>query len=264
MIKDLFIGFLRRGIPYSIRQKVVSSLLKLEYGGGNIRTSGELKAMKYVFGKLSLRERNQNMVLFDVGANVGNYSLELYNRFGENSDIYSFEPSMHTFKVLCDNMRSVSNIHCQNIGLSIMSWTKTLYAEKEGDGTASVYHRRLDHFDIHMDVTQECQFTTLDSFCNENGISRVNFLKIDVEGHELSVLQGAKEILSRGGIDFIQFEFGGCDIDSRTFFQDFWYLLGEKYVIYKIVPNGLYQIKKYSETQEIFICQNFLAELCMC
>lgn len=62
-------------------------------------------------------------------------------------------------------------------------------------------------------------------------------------------------------IDFIQFEFGGCNIDSRTFFQDFWYLLHDKYNIFRIIPTGLYPIKEYSEMREIFLCTNYLAEL---
>lgn len=230
-------------------------------GGGNISTSGELKAMKYVLDNLSSRKKEERPIIFDVGANVGNYTAQLVKIYGDDPIVYCFEPSESNFQVLYKRLKAYKNVVCQNLGLSDGQKTQTLYSEKDGSSMASVYHRRLDHFNIHMDVAQECQFTTMDSFCNENDINRVNFLKIDVEGHELSVLQGAKDILSKGGIDFIQFEFGGCDIDSRTFFQDFWYMLSEKYIIYKIVPNGLYQIKKYEETLEIFVCQNFLAEL---
>lgn len=67
-------------------------------------------------------------------------------------------------------------------------------------------------------------------------------------------------MLNDGIIDFIQFEFGGCNIDSRTYFQNFYYLLNTKYQIYRILKNGLYSIKKYRETQEIFVTTNYLAQ----
>ena len=96
-------------------------------------------------------------------------------------------------------------------------------------------------------------------FCADNNIDHIHFLKIDVEVHELAVLEGAKAMIGGGKIDFIQFEFGGCDIDSRTFFQDFWYLLHDNYDIYRIFPKSLDKIDLYDETMEIFVCSNYLA-----
>ena len=52
---------------------------------------------------------------------------------------------------------------------------------------------------------------------------------------------------------------GGANIDSRTFFQDFWYLLSGKYKIYRIIKNGLIEVKGYEESLEIFKNINFLA-----
>jgi hypothetical protein len=83
---------------------------------------------------------------------------------------------------------------------------------------------------------------------------------MDVEGNELNILNGAKRMIENDSIDFIQFEFGGCNIDSRTFFQDFFYLLKERYRIYRILKNGLYPIDSYSEKYEIFITTNYLAQ----
>ena len=76
----------------------------------------------------------------------------------------------------------------------------------------------------------------------------------------LACLQGARDMLVREAIDFIQFEFGGCNIDSRTFFQDFWYLLHDKYYFYRIVRNGLVKIEAYNERLEIFKNVNFLLQ----
>ena len=66
-------------------------------------------------------------------------------------------------------------------------------------------------------------------------------------------------MISDKKINFIQFEFGGCNIDSRTYFQDFFYLLNDNYTIYRDLKNGLFEMPVYKETYEIFITINFLA-----
>jgi hypothetical protein len=68
-------------------------------------------------------------------------------------------------------------------------------------------------------------------------------------------------MLKGNKIKFIQFEFGGTDIDARVFFRDFYFLLSPKYNIYRILKNGLYPIKVYKESEEIFITTNYLAIL---
>jgi hypothetical protein len=59
-----------------------------------------------------------------------------------------------------------------------------------------------------------------------------------VHGHELQALEGAAELLRAGRIRAIQFEFGGANVDSRTFFRDFWNLLYGRfgYSLYQILP----------------------------
>ncbi len=67
-------------------------------------------------------------------------------------------------------------------------------------------------------------------------------------------------MLGSGAVDFIQFEFGGCNIDSRTYFQDFYYLLNDRYKISRILKDGLYPISRYKEMYEAFTTTNYLAE----
>ena len=67
--------------------------------------------------------------------------------------------------------------------------------------------------------------------------------------------------MERGGIGFIQVEFGGCHIDSRTYFHDFYELLTPRYRIYRIVTDGLRPLTAYREISEIFTTTNYMCEL---
>lgn len=251
---------IRNFVPYRISQKLLSLLLTAYSDGGGI-SENEIKTISYLQKRLLREYPAIKYVLFDVGANIGNYSLDLIQQFGRSAEVHAFEPLSSTYEMLTDNIQPYGNVFCHNIGLGSEIKVMPVYTNKAGSGLTSVYKRRLDHFDIDMNIKQDCSFSTVDEFCRSNDIMHILFLKIDVEGHELAVLQGAKKMMSEDAIDFIQFEFGGCNIDSRTFFQDFWYMLNDKYSIYRITPSGLYPILHYNELTEIFIFTNYLAEL---
>lgn len=233
------------------------SLQGMNIGGGSeTDSSGEKNALIYIKDKL---KKSDQLVIFDVGANVGLYTILLNEVFSEHSNIFSFEPSKKTFNKLGLNTNHIKKRNLYNFGFGNSNTFSTLYYNQEESGLASVYERRLDHFNIKMDLKEEIEIKTIDSFCEENNIVQINFLKLDVEGHELSVLRGAKKMLNNHKIDFIQFEFGGCNIDSRTYFQDFYYLLNKDFYIYRIVKDGLYKIDNYKEMYEAFSTTNYLA-----
>jgi FkbM family methyltransferase len=235
------------------------SLAGMNIGSGtNYETSGEISVIKMIARNFSADEK---IVVFDVGANVGGYSKILNKYFPNKATIYLFEPSSSTFAKLKKNVGSNNRIVPINLGFSNKNEKRFLFSDQKESGLASVYHRRLNHLGIDMKHKELVQMTTIDKFCKENEIKRIHFLKIDVEGHEISVLEGAQKILSGKRIDYIQFEFGGCDIDSRTFLQDFFYLFGDDYHIHRIVKNGIYDLGAYKEYYECFVTTNYLAIL---
>ena len=86
----------------------------------------------------------------------------------------------------------------------------------------------------------------------------IDYVKIDVEGYELFVLKGFGELIYNMRI--IQFEFGGTNIDTRTFFQDLWYFFKEKeFSLYRITPIGNLPVRQYSEIDEFFSTTNYIA-----
>jgi hypothetical protein len=81
---------------------------------------------------------------------------------------------------------------------------------------------------------------------------------MDIEGNELSALRGFGKALQVTKV--LQFEFGGCNIDTRTFFQDFWYFFKENnFDIYRITPFGSDPILQYTELDECFTIANYIA-----
>jgi FkbM family methyltransferase len=256
-----FKRFLQRNISSKLFQPFFEklhllSLAGMNYGNGDFLNSGELNTLKYIKKKLN---GSGSLKLFDVGANIGNYSIELANCFAD-AQIHSFEPSQKTFEHLVRTTSGISSIKPNNIGFGDSETTLRLFSEREGSRLASVYHRNMDHLGISLSNIEEIKLSTIDNYCAANNIGRINLLKLDVEGNELNALKGAQNMLDQGNIDFIQFEMGGANIDSRTYFQDFYYLLKDKFRIYRILSDGLVEIKGYKETYEIFITINYLAE----
>lgn len=228
--------------------------------GALLQNDGELCALQLIKKEL-VKNKRVPYIIFDVGANIGEYTEKISAIFNDvATKIFSFEPSGKTFEKLKSCIGNKQNVSLHNIALGEKNSTLTLYSDKEGSGLASLHKRRLDHFNLKLDKEEEIQVETLDGFCRKNNIMHIHLLKMDVEGHELSVLRGAENMMSSDSIDFIQFEFGGSNIDSRTYFQDFFYLLSPNYHLYRIVKDGIFPISRYDETLEIFMTTNFLAK----
>lgn len=203
---------------------------------------------------------NASGVVFDVGGNEGGYARAVREN-NKNITVYSFEPHPKTYSKLVDNTAG-RDIFTINKGVSSAEGSFTLYdyAECDGSSHASLYKKVLT--DIHRStecIAHEVSVTTIDAFVDENNISQVALLKIDVEGHEYEVLKGARAAISAGKISAIHFEYNEMNVASRVYFRDFWELL-EGYTFYRLLPMGMYEIKNYTALMcEIFAYQNIVA-----
>jgi FkbM family methyltransferase len=249
-------GYGKRRSQWFFRKLYFHAIYGMNYASPDHRANGELAAMRYVRDRVG----RGDAVLFDVGANVGDYSLELRQCFGPAARIFAFEPAPTTYAQLQQTAASLAPMRTFNFGLSKAAATCELFTPAAGATIASVYQMRADH-PWATRATEPIELRTLDEACAAEGIEAIDFLKIDVEGAEIDVLQGGRSMLDRGAVHFIQFEFGFRQVDSRTFFRDFFDLLGKQYRISRIVADGLCPLPKYGEELEVFYgVSNYLAE----
>jgi FkbM family methyltransferase len=243
-------------------QKIHLLVLYLQnYGlSGDCDTSGELNVIKNIGKQLKNKE---NIIVFDVGANVGKY-IRYWDKYVDSNIIsYCFEPSNNTFQELTKNTSDIKDIHLINKGLGDKDETLTLYSNIKSNTQSSLFKRDMSHWDEDYNLTNEesIKITTLDSFCSENNIEYIDFLKLDVEGYEMNMFRGANNFITNKKIGAIQFELGVASVDGKYFFKDVFYLLKDNYKIYRITPRNLFEIKQYNEQLEVFLTTNYLAVL---
>lgn len=219
------------------------------YGAGTIRV--ENKLVHELLKKAPL-------LAVDIGGNVGEYSAELRQR-NPDLEIHVFEPSSVNVDKLMRRFSGDQRLHVLPYALSDRTDSAVLYSNVAGSGLGSLTQRRLDHFGIDFDVKETVRTIRFEDYWrNSLGCRILDVVKIDIEGHELAALKGFGDAI--GSSRIVQFEFGGCNIDTRTYFQDFWYYFKDrKFVLYRITPNGLQKVERYTEADEFFSTTNYLA-----
>jgi FkbM family methyltransferase len=194
----------------------------------------------------------------DIGGNVGEYTAEL-RRNNPNLEIHTFEPSATNIEKLKMRFKDQSLVTLVPLALSDMSGSATLFSNKPGSGLGSLTKRNLEHFNIPFDNKETINTLRFEDYWKTQLTSRqIDVVKLDIEGHELAALKGFGDAVEATRV--LQFEFGGCNIDTRTYFQDFWYFFQErKFHIYRITPFGAEAITRYRESEEFFSTTNYIA-----
>jgi FkbM family methyltransferase len=259
LIKRYVLGAMSRAMFQPIYEQMLRlSLLGMNVGaGGDVDSSGEAPFLRAV-ARLFRCEAGP-LVVVDGGANVGDYTNAVLKAMGDRVVVLAFEPSDKTFARLRANVRNSAGVRFFQHGLSERQETLTLFSNAEASGLASLYEHDLRHEDTTLSARERVSLRPLDDVLDETGIGHIHLLKLDMEGHELSARRGARRAVDEGRIDLIQFEFGGCNIDSRSYLRDFHNLLGTNYVLHRLLRGGLRKLPRYAETQESFLTTNYIA-----
>lgn len=194
----------------------------------------------------------------DVGGNRGDYAAGIRAK-APQCEIIVFEPSRYNVDRLGIRFAADPLVTIEPFGLSDRTTDATLFTNEPGSGAASLSKRNLKHFGVEFDQQEAISLLTFDQYWETKLASRpIDLLKLDIEGHELNAMRGAHAALKSTAV--LQFEFGGCNIDSRTYFQDLYYFLSELgFALFRITPIGPERVPHYTEDTETFITTNFLA-----
>ena len=173
-----------------------------DYVSRNILTSGYYEPEIIRIFDRFLRP---GMVLFDVGGHVGQYSLVGSRLVGETGSVHSFEPDPRTFAWLKSNVDAnhLANVHPNQMALAGEDGEKEFFFATPKDiGSNSL--SKPSNFSGRTAIVR-CM--TIDGYMREHGLTRVDMMKIDVEGAESFVLAGASSILAGSDKPLIVIEF---------------------------------------------------------
>lgn len=158
----------------------------------NINVYGRYENSELLFLNKYLFPKTERGVCLDIGANIGNHSLYFAKEF---SSVLSFEPNPRTFKLLEVNACISDNIRCFPFGASKTNTFLTAVDNQLNVGTSRVV--RDHHAPIGGEKSLEFKVRNLDEFLKDAGVKKVDFVKIDVEGHELQAIEGLRKTLAR-------------------------------------------------------------------
>ena len=226
-----------------------------------IGTNGEARLQRCV------HERTRNArraAIFDIGANEGawldSFFRNLAGPAGDRYRIHAFEPVPSTLQRLTVRMEALgveSLVSRFPVALSDVRGSFEMVIDSETGGTNSL------EFDEAMRKkaigTIEVKTETLDDFCKEHGVERIEFVKCDAEGHDLRVIRGGMGLLDAGRINVLQFEYNHRWIHGRSFLKDVFEIVAPlEYRVGRVRPHAVEIFDEWHPELERFFEGNYV------
>jgi FkbM family methyltransferase len=184
-------------------------------------------------------------VIFDVGANVGQTST-LLTKLWPDSQVWAFEPVPRTYAALVRNTSAWPHVKANNLALSNYIGKLNIFLDNQYSELSSLENAGL------QGGKTEIEATTMDAFRQQSGCLRADLIKIDTEGHELSVLAGSEKTFRDCPPQFCVIEggFNGATpfVDSdvlKDWFQK------RDYRLAGIYDHGLHPVTSYLERADL-------------
>ena len=251
-IKKSYIERKLRGLSLRIFNKIENN------GDCNFDNNGEKSFIDNLLKKFE--NGGGKKVVFDIGANIGEYTQMIKDKTSDIAiDIHLFEPTKSCFSIISDKFSNDKNVILNNFGTSNNEEVAKIYYDKEQSGLASLYQRNLDSYDLELNKSEEIKLKRVDNYIEETNIKHIDFVKIDIEGHELKAFEGFGKYLDSEFIDYVQFEYGGANLDSHSSLMELYKLFIDRgFKIAKIMPQGL-EIRDYQPYMDNFNYSNYVA-----
>ncbi len=194
-------------------------------------------------------------VALDVGANIGDWA-ERFVRTTAGGRVFAFEPVADTFRALRTRFAAEPDVECVNAAVSDQSGRCEVRVSGVLSGSNSLYAMPGDTSVSVETVTA----ISGDAFVRERDLRVIDFLKIDVEGHEVSVLRGFRRTIEDRRIRFIQWEYNKTWIPARVSLSDVFALLAPAgYRLCKLRARDLLWYSRYDRRLDNFCYSNWVA-----
>lgn len=144
------------------------------------------------------RQVKKNSVVIDIGANIGYYTLIAARSVGENGKVFSFEPNPVNFSILRKNiaLNGYKNVEAVPMAVSNFTGKTKLYLSEDNSGD----HRIYDSHDGRQYL--EIKTIALDDYFEDSSLS-INLVKIDAQGCEYAIFQGAANLFKKNDVKVI-------------------------------------------------------------
>ena len=179
------------------------------HGTGYLQSlaKGEFKKDAFVVQK-ELTQAQPVKMIFDIGANRGDV-IAKYLEYFSSAFFHAFEPFPGSFETLKARFENNASVQCHQLALANSAGVRQLYVNKNVD-TNSLLKPQATGLSSDSQVENQSvldiETTTLDLFCSREKIDRIDILKMDVQGGELGILQGAVNLLKENRIGVIYSE----------------------------------------------------------
>lgn len=224
--------------------------------GYNIDVNGEAELMR------RLRPFSPRIIL-DVGANIGEWSMTALAHLPE-ATVHAFEISPPTSAKLIANAASAGDrLIVNSFGLTDKPGEIVLYHTPDVDTASSTVSHAMDvarsiHGVIRIEEIK-VPSSTGDIYIAQKGLIHIDFLKVDAEGADMSVLKGFAGAFENKAIDVVQFEYGLVNLRTRIYLEDIYkFFARHGYLVGKLFPDGV-GFKPFELADEDFIGLNFVA-----
>jgi FkbM family methyltransferase len=194
-------------------------------------------------------------IFFDVGANQGAWSrqvVEVARGADKRVSILAFEPCSGTRAILSQSVAGYPEISVRAIAVSNREGDARFYSSGAGEGTNSLHQ-------VSGDSAENVPMSTIDGVIEREGIGEIKFLKIDVEGFDALVLEGARGALKNSQIEIIQFEYNWrWLLNGRSLYSIFSLVDGLNYMVAKLAGNRLYIFDAWHQELDRFFEGNYV------
>ena len=250
-----FIRENRRLGPLAWAGAAAEKYLHAYYNEGfyEFRLNGELFAVK----TFAAWRNGAHTMAWDVGANSGQWVLEAVKVL-PTAEFHSFEIVPDIYDVLAQRLQGLPNVHAHGFGLSDSNGETIVHVNRDNETTSSISPRLYSEYFAKGAVPVVCEVTTADQLAERFG--KPHLIKIDVEGHEVSVLRGAQQLLtSSDGPEIIQLEYGETYLPSGSTLENIYDLLQPHgYTLGRLYPNHV-DFRPYAYADDNFRMGNFIA-----